>query len=305
LSAAEPPAAARFPYASPSAFRRALTDRLARIAAPHGSFSLSDLQRQVAYDRLLCRLYTDDARWILKGAGALLARRIGARRTGDLDVSLSVPLPIAVESVRRAAALDLGDWFEFGVGDRVEPIAGVEGTRLAITASLGRTVWSLFGVDVVVGAGPMQGPPDEASVLVDLSIPGLLTRSYRLWPLENHVADKVTAVQQTFGVDRRPSTRYRDLVDLAAIAASATVAATSLRTALLDESSRRGAPLPTAFALDDTGRWRDGYAAIARRLPASTTLEFDDALALVRRFIGPILDGSASGAWDPAASVWR
>ncbi len=68
------------PYATPAAFRRALTDRLRAIAAPNGLWSLTDLQRQFAYDRLLARLYRLDDGWIVKGATALLARHGAAQR---------------------------------------------------------------------------------------------------------------------------------------------------------------------------------------------------------------------------------
>lgn len=37
------------------------------------------IQRQVAYDRLIERLYLIDDGWIVKGATALLAREIGVR----------------------------------------------------------------------------------------------------------------------------------------------------------------------------------------------------------------------------------
>jgi hypothetical protein len=43
-------------YASPSALRRALTDRLKALAAT-SRWSLPHLQRQIAYDRFLERLY--------------------------------------------------------------------------------------------------------------------------------------------------------------------------------------------------------------------------------------------------------
>jgi len=54
-------------YASPSAFRRALTDRLKTLAST-SRWSLPQLQRQIAYDRLLERLYLTDDGWIVKGA---------------------------------------------------------------------------------------------------------------------------------------------------------------------------------------------------------------------------------------------
>src|SRR5207247_831192 len=78
------------PYASPAAFRRALTDRLRVVAAPHGPWPLPDLQRQFAYDRLLARLYLLDDAWILKGATAMLARRIAVRHTIDIDIYRAV-----------------------------------------------------------------------------------------------------------------------------------------------------------------------------------------------------------------------
>ncbi len=59
-------------YKTPMAFRRALTDKL-RILAKTSRWELSQLQRQVAYDRLLQRLYERDEDWIVKGATALLA----------------------------------------------------------------------------------------------------------------------------------------------------------------------------------------------------------------------------------------
>lgn len=72
-------------YASPTAFRRALTDRLS-VLAKKGKWTLTQLQRQMAYDRLLERLYLVDDGWIVKGATALLARDLGTRATIDVDV---------------------------------------------------------------------------------------------------------------------------------------------------------------------------------------------------------------------------
>lgn len=69
----------------PASFRRALTDRLRNLAAT-SRWSLSQLQRQMAYDRLLERLYLADEGWILKGATALLARDLGVRATIDVDL---------------------------------------------------------------------------------------------------------------------------------------------------------------------------------------------------------------------------
>ena len=89
-------------YGSPDAFRRALTDRL-RAAARESRWDLPQLQRQMAYDRLLERLYFVDDGWIVKGAAALLAREIGVRASIDIDVYRAKALEIAEAELRAAA----------------------------------------------------------------------------------------------------------------------------------------------------------------------------------------------------------
>ncbi len=76
-------------YSTPAAFRRALTDRL-NAAAKDSRWTPQQLQRQVAYDRLLERMYMVDDGWILKGATALLARDLGVRGSLDIDAYRAV-----------------------------------------------------------------------------------------------------------------------------------------------------------------------------------------------------------------------
>src|ERR1019366_1174307 len=102
-------------YGSPGAFRRALTDKL-RDLATGSRWTLQQLQRQMAYDRLLERLYLIDDGWIIKGATALLARDIGVRATIDIDVYREAAREVAEADLRRAASLDLGVWFRFEIG---------------------------------------------------------------------------------------------------------------------------------------------------------------------------------------------
>ena len=73
-------------YASPQAIRQAISDRLKAIATPNGQWTLTELQRQFAYDRLLARLYIIDDSWVLKGAVALLARQVSVRHSTDIDL---------------------------------------------------------------------------------------------------------------------------------------------------------------------------------------------------------------------------
>ncbi len=50
-------------YPSPQAFRQALTGKL-RDASKNSIWTLPQLQRQMAYDRLLERLYLVDDGWV-------------------------------------------------------------------------------------------------------------------------------------------------------------------------------------------------------------------------------------------------
>ena len=88
-------------YGSPAAFRRALTDKLKERAAA-GRWTLQQLQRQMAYDRLLERLYVADGGWIVKGAVALLARGIGVRATAAIDLYRASARAVAETDLRLA-----------------------------------------------------------------------------------------------------------------------------------------------------------------------------------------------------------
>jgi hypothetical protein len=132
----------------------------------------------------------------------------------------------------------------------------------------------------------------------------LKSHGYQAYPLVDHVADKVAATYERYGTAGMPSTRYRDLVDLVSIITGASVPAADQVTALVSEFDRRQLDLPAAFDVPDRRLWEPGYAAEARRslLPPGRTL--DEALNLVRLFIDPLLDQSATGRWDPGSRQW-
>jgi hypothetical protein len=225
-------------YGGPAAFRRALTDKL-KTMAESSRWTLPQLQRQMAYDRLLERLYLVDDGWIVKGATALLARDIGVRGTIDVDVYR--------KAVREAAERDLRD------------------VRLPVTASIGTTVWASFRVDLVGTDLHMTGNPEDVPPLARVVMPDVEQHGYRAYPLVDHVADKVCPMFERHGTTEAPSTRYKDLVDLVAIALAASVDAEPQMAALRSEVERRGLRLPARFTVPDRELWRRGYAAEAER----------------------------------------
>jgi hypothetical protein len=290
-------------YASPGAFRRALTDRL-RTVAKDSRWTLPQLQRQFAYDRLLERLYLIDDGWIVKGAAALLARDLGMRATIDIDLYRAQAHDIAEAELREAARRDIGDWFRFQIGAGRPLGDGDTGVRLPTTASVGPTKWAAFHVDLVGSDLHMTSEPDPVPPLARVLMPDVEQHGYRVYPLVDHIADKVVATFQRYGPQQRPSTRYKDLVDLVSIITGASFAAEPQLSALAFEAARRHVTLPATFEVPDQTLWRPGYDAEAARslLPIARTL--DKALSIVRSCLNPLLNRTATGTWNPNARRW-
>lgn len=296
-------------YPDPAALRQALTDRLRLLVRQRPGAQLADLQRQFAYDRLLSRIFVAEPEgWVLKGATALLARMQGsARHTIDVDLyRQSGGLADAEVALRAATSIDLGDFFRFEPSPGRRIASGSATLRIPVVAYLGATEFARFHVDLVTDL-PMTGEPDEVGALVPFDIPGLDPVRYRAYPLADHVADKVCAFLEihprALG-PAQPSTRYRDLADLALIAHTQTIAADGLRRALESEVRRRELQLPPGLPSPEADGWRAGYARVARDVPGLPERDLDGALATVRRFLDPVLDGTASGSWNPSGLTW-
>lgn len=290
-------------YGSPKAFRRALTDRLTALSEK-SRWELPQLQRQIAYDRLLARLYLVDRGWIVKGATALLARDLGVRGTIDIDLYRDASVDAALRELRAAAATDLGDWFTFEVGAAQPVRDGTDGSRVPIEALIGPTVWASFHVDLVGPAVRMTGDPEDVPALARVGMPDISQAGYRAYPLVDHVADKVIAMFDRYGRSAAPSTRYKDLVDLVAIVTGASVEASAQIRALASERARRAVELPSHFEVPDRTAWERGYAAEARRSLLDIAQDLEEALRIVVPFLDPLLEGDAEGHWDPETGAW-
>lgn len=256
-------------YTEPRALRSAIADRLRPLAEERG-VPLANLQRQFAYDRLLCRVFASNPeQWVLKGATAMLAR-IGpaARHTRDVDLlHRDGGLREAELALRDAARIDLHDFFTFTLGGAGQLLTEVgQALRVPIQADMGVKRFAAFHVDLVA-ALKMTGAPSPFPRIVPVAMPGLSSTGYLVYPLADHVADKVCALHETHerasGL-REPSTRYRDLADLAVFAHTVTVDAHELTAALDAEAQRRQLKLPDAVTIPTDTSWRRGYARVAR-----------------------------------------
>jgi hypothetical protein len=270
---------------------------------------LSDLQRQFAYDRLLCRVFrTQPKHWVLKGATAMLARLGGlARHSLDVDLYCThANLTDAEQALNDCAAVDLGDFFRFAMRPGRQMPQALSACRVATQAYLGATAFATFNVDLVTGID-LRGTPDEVAPLIPIDLPGLVRANYFAWPLADHIADKVCAMIELHprqGGRSLPSTRYRDLADLALFAHSANVDAEQLQGVLIAEASRRHLQLPDTVPEPDGPGWRSGYTRVAREAPSVVEKDLDAALITVRGFLDPILSSKARGSWNHDALRW-
>jgi len=295
-------------YQDPQAFRQALADRLRPLAGKSG-VGLSDLQRQFAYDRLLCRVFSaEPERWVLKGATAMLARLEGhARHTLDVDLySRAGHLIDAESALRLAAAIDLEDFFRFTLSPARQIAQGVGASRIPVVAHLGATDFTRFHVDLVAELS-MTGAPDEVPPLVPIDLPGLSRVSYRAYPIVDHIADKVCALLERHprpdgGIEQ--STRYRDLADLVVFAHNVSVTAQDLRAALDSEAHRRQLTLANHLEIPTGSGWVAGYARVARSAPGLEERDLETAQHSAARFIDPVLAGTAKGSWAPGEMNW-
>lgn len=106
-------------YRSAADFRRALEDRLQEIAKRE-AVDLQRIRREVAFDRLLIRLFRgqqpEKLPWALKGGYAMELRIQAARATKDIDLTVRLASTAAVvndfllQKLQKFAAVDIGDF---------------------------------------------------------------------------------------------------------------------------------------------------------------------------------------------------
>ena len=275
--------------------------------------SRQDTNRAIAgfwHHRLLCRVFAGDNRsFVLKGGHAMLARTVDARATRDIDLlSMDNSLDAALEELRRLAATDLGDFaaFEFV---SATPIKAEDEYR--------------SGLDVrfkcLVGAKPVQDVSidlvvDEVSLEdVDVMTPAdrldvrdVEVCDYAVYPVECALADKLCGIIETH--DGRPSSRVKDLVDIAVVASSMTVDGEKLQKRITTELRARRLSQPNAFNVPDV--WWDSYSAAYAKMAkqarvASEAAKLDGAVVLAKSLLDPAIDSSVSEKkWNPEVKRW-
>jgi hypothetical protein len=234
-------------YTSAGALRRALEDRLRQTATTE-QVDLARLRRQVAFDRLLARLFrSDDAPWALKGGYAMELQLRVARTTVDIDLTLPAGLNLSSkealttatvrEMPQEAASLDLGDWFLYTVGAPMMDLdaAPYGGARYPIECRIDGRTFSRFHLDV--GIGDVLIPPLQKIQGQDwLGFAEISPAEMRLISKEQQAAEKLHA----YTLPRSsPNSRVKDLVDLLLLIRTGEVRQTQLTEAVRMTFDRR------------------------------------------------------------------
>lgn len=203
-------------YATSTAFRRALEDRLIRMAS-NENVDVQRLRREVAFDRFLTRLFLKDAApWMLKGGYAMELRIKGARATRDIDLAVRDTLNEKagglLEALQNAAAHDLNDFFVFQVGAPTMDIvdAPYGGNRYPVETWMDDRRFIKFHVDIGIGDVVLE-PLDITRGRDWLDFAGIPARGFPTISQEQQFAEKLHAYTQP---RPRQNSRVRDLVDM-------------------------------------------------------------------------------------------
>jgi predicted nucleotidyltransferase component of viral defense system len=251
-------------YATIAAFESALKANLAARVTEQRTYQ--DVRKQLAFDRVLARLgHVAPDGWLLKGGVALEYRLQRARATTDIDISARADVEKMTETLERAAAAALDDYFALRLGERSKPADDVETYRFHVTVLYenGRTFESLK-IDVGF-ADRWLGEPQEVTAPPLLDFAGIQPATVRAISIEQHLAEKIHAYTRRYGSGE--STRVKDLVDMVLLIDAAPVDNEALARTLCDIFTARGTHDVPAALPPPPAAWRAVYARLAADLP--------------------------------------
>ena len=255
-------------YATATAFRQALEMRLQTMAQREGT-DIQRLRRQMAFDRLLCRLFKDDrCPWILKGGYAMELRLSASRTTRDIDLGTRRAVggtgPLAeriLTTLQDAATIDLGDFFTFLIGQAQMAIdaAPYGGARYPVEARMDGRTFVRFHLDVASGDAVIE-PCEEVHGRDWLSFAGVSARAFPAIQKEQQFAEKLHAYTLPRG--EAANTRVRDLLDMLVLIRLG-LDAEKARTALSRTFEKRAThPIPNTLT-PPPASWARPFAALA------------------------------------------
>lgn len=185
---------------NPQAFMRSLKDRAANTSKNTG-VPTGELIERYYHRRLLARVFhTDREGWVLKGGQALLVRWSQARYSTDVDLLRTgddVTVDNAVDALIAAASTHMDDHLQLSHYDTSnETAANRPSRKVRFKVMFGLRELSTVSVDVIAAAVHPVGKLAIEQLEAPFAIDSSPWPQIRMWPLEDHVADKISAMYE-------------------------------------------------------------------------------------------------------------
>ncbi len=208
-------------YATENAFRMAIEERLKNNSRKTG-MELQRLRRQVAFDRLLSRLFRYFPKdLLLKGGYAMELRVKHARSTKDIDLVIKADRietrdaqDQAIRHMLQEAVQDNSeDFFEFLVGAPTLDLEAIPygGYRFPIDALLDNRLFIRFPIDIVISSLFLE-PIDYIASKDWLGFAEIEHTSFPAISKEQQFAEKLHAY--TLPREDSENSRVKDLIDM-------------------------------------------------------------------------------------------
>jgi hypothetical protein len=249
---------------------------------------LQRLRRQVSFDRLLARLFSEqNTPWLLKGGYAMELRLRTARTTKDIDLSL--PSDAAsdwkervLEHLQATATKDLKDFFVFAIGQPMMELdaAPEGGARYPVIVSLGGKLFTSFHLDVGIGDAAIQ-PTELLEGRNWLGFAGINSTKVVAISKEQQFAEKLHAY--TLPSLEGKNSRVKDVVDMALLLRLGTLNLDRLRQAVATTFASRGTHVLPPLLPEPPASWEAPFRTLAAECNLDWTLQ--EAVQRLRTFL--------------------
>lgn len=260
-------------YRSEGAFRSALQKRLMNCANEKG-IDVQQLMKKVAFDRFLCRLFSDDSSpWLLKGGYAIELLFDVSRTTKDIDLVLRShkinrngraigEIDLIKESLIAYSQRDLNDFFSFVLTGEEKTLDNTPygGMRYSIECKIGGKRYVSFHIDI--SSNDVSKWPYFEKVEGEdwIGFAGISPAMCSVFAPEEIFAEKLHAY--TLPRDQE-NTRVRDIVDMYLLIANKKMDHNRISECVNNVFARRKThEIPAEFSKPPSS-WKNRYEQIA------------------------------------------
>ncbi len=277
-------------YSDAKNFRIALLDKLKQGG---DAAQIQNRQRQVAFERFLCRLFQGDAPpWVLKGGHALVLRIQNSRATKDIDLALrdskifDAKAPekqnlAILELLQEKAEIDLDDFFNFTV---LPPTLDLDappygGGRFPVECSVGGKKLIRFHIDIAIGDIWID-PHEKMELGNSLEFAGIKSGQIPIISVEQHFAEKIHA----YTVPRKSgyNSRVKDLVDMLLLINEGHIDQSSLKSAVQKTFDKRKTHTIPTELLAPPKDWERPFDRMSR--DSNLNLSIEESFEILDKF---------------------